>query len=142
MYRSFILSFFVFLLFGCSNQQNKLSDERKKEEDAYQLMEQKLKLNKKNYSIQIGENVKIYYTENSCCPICHPRLNKLASSKFLGSKTEIARDCIGCDFLYSINFKGVKKGIDTIFAQTISPHETCDSIADLKNFDIHIIRVN
>lgn len=142
MYRSFILSFSLLVIFGCSNNQNKLSDEKNNKEKVYQLMEQKLKLNKKNYSIKVGEKVKIYYSTNSCCPFCSPRINKLVASKFLGSKTEITRDCIGCNFLYSLNFKGIRKGIDTIFMGTIIPNQHCDSITDLRDFSIHIIRVN
>jgi len=144
MYRSFILSFSLLLIFGCSNDQNKLNNKKNDKEKLHQLMEQKLKLNKKNYSIRIGEKVKIYYSTNSCCPFCAPRLNQLTSIRYIGHKMEInpCEKCEGNNVLSSINFVGLKKGIDTVFAQTISPHDTCDSIKDLKDFDIHIIRVN
>ncbi len=113
-------------------------------DEALELMKQKLKLNKKNYSIRIGEKVKIYYSTNSCCPFCAPRLNQLTSIRYIGHKMEInpCEECDGSNVLSSINFKGVKKGIDTIFTQIITPHQKCDSITDLKDFSIHIIRVN
>lgn len=144
MYRFSILFFCLFLIFSCSNNQNKLSDEKNKKEKAYQLMEQKLQLNKKNYSIRIGEKVKIYYSTNSCCPFCFPRLDQLTSVRYIGNKMEInpCEECDGNNVLSSINFMGMKKGVDTIFTKIITPHENCDSITDLKDFNIHIIRVN
>lgn len=131
----------LFFLLSCNEVQQK--DKKKSEyEKKQEIFSEKLKLNKKKYIIQKGEQVKIYFTFNSCCQFCSPRLEKLKNSKFLFNKQEtFSNGCLGCTDLYSLNFKGISKGIDTIYTNTIFPNDKCDTIKNLKNFDKYLIIV-
>jgi len=142
MKNTFLILFFLpIILFGCNEQikrDNNKTDIDKK--DKY--ISEKLKLNKKKYIIKKDEIIKIYYTYNSCCPLCSPRLNELKNSKFLFSKQETkSNGCIGCTDLHSLSFKGISKGIDTIYMTALPPIENCDSIKDYKDFRTYIIIV-
>lgn len=134
---------FVILTFSACNEIKKDESEKSelpKEED---FIAEKLKLNKKVYSINIGEKVKIYHTSNSCCPSCFPGRYEYKSIQYIGSKLEYAPSyhCEGCTVLGSYNFIGKEVGRDTIYFRSISPRENCDSINDLKDFNKFIIIV-
>ena len=133
--------FATFVLFSCNQQVNKIekkTDFEKKEE----LISQKLKSNKRTYIIRKGEKIKIYYTNNSCCLFCSPRLDKLKHSKFINKKAETTSDnCEGCTDLYSLNFICLNQGIDTVFMTTLTPHKNCETYSEFKQKEKHIIIV-
>lgn len=130
----------VLILLSCNDLHQK--DKNKSEYDNKKdIFKEKLKLNKKTYIIQRGEKVKIYYIYNSCCQFCSPRLKELKNSKFIYQKQETNSGCIGCTELYSLNFIGLKKGLDTIYTNTIFPNDKCDTIKNLESFRKYIIIV-
>lgn len=136
------ITFLSLFIFGCNEglkKDKKKPDFKNKEE----YISEKLKLNKKTYLIKKGEEFKIYYTNNSCCLFCPPRLKDLNKIKFIKDKVELNSDeeCCGCSSLSSLTFIGIEKGIDTIFTTKISPLKKCDSINDENNFEKYIIIV-
>lgn len=131
----------LLILVSCIDEKRK--NKKKSEfEVKRELFADKLKLNKKKYIIKKGEKLKIYYTENSCCPFCSPRLRELKSVKFLFHKSEtFSNDCEGCTDLYSLNFKGISKGVDTVYMTTLTPREDCETYKEFKENEKYIIIV-
>jgi hypothetical protein len=136
-----ILSLVFLTLLGC---QEKSINSEKSSESKTKTSSEKLKLNQNKYRIQIGDTVKIYYSTNSCCQNCFPRLDELKFIKYIGRKIEIKPDnqCDGCNSLSSINFIGTAKGIEKVYYKQISPMVKCDSIKELQNFEMYTIVVN
>jgi hypothetical protein len=97
--------------------------------------------NKPNYSINIGDTIKIYHTTNSSCKYCQANFDQLQHLEFTGSKIVIPskKDCDGCNYTSALMFVAKSAGIDTIKDAIIPPISECnETIANLNKYIVRI----
>jgi predicted secreted protein len=107
----FIYILFIFVLISCSNQQKGIKNFT----------------NKKVYKLKVGETFEIYYSTNSCCYFCLSNTNQSIVNQISNKriKDNLDETCAGCDALYSLKFKAVKKGEAYIYTKIVPASKAC-----------------
>lgn len=98
--------------------------------------------NKAVYTIKVGETFKFYFKNNSCCDYCWNTEN-LSSIIQQGEimEEDSDGDCAGCSTYYSMSFKGLKEGTDTVIYQQYSMSKGCDlSASNVSKFVVHVTK--
>lgn len=125
MIKIFSIAAICALLYSCESTQKNASDFK----------------NMETQTINVGDEVKIYYTTNSCCSYCSPDKEKLNHLEYVGDEIIIPYpdDCDGCSRTKALVFKAKSSGTDTIFGRIYTRSEDCnDSLSDFDSFVIHV----
>lgn len=92
-------------------------------------------------TVKVGEEVKIYYTTNSCCRFCSPNMENLNHLKYTGEEVIIPypNGCDGCNETVALVFKAKSKGTDTIVGRILQQSMDCsDTLSKFESFVIHV----
>ena len=88
--------------------------------------------NKPSYTVAVGEEVRIYYSINSCCQYCVLNLDSLKYVSLLGDigVEGYPDDCAGCNATYAFVFTAISHGTDTIYLNMREASASCYDVKD------------
>ena len=98
-------------------------------------------VNKPEYTIAIGEEVRIYYSVNSCCECCVLNLDNLKHVSLLDDilVENYPDDCAGCNATYAFVFAAQNLGTDTIYLNVREASASCYEVnGEPEMFIIHV----
>ena len=98
-------------------------------------------VNKPEYTIAIGEEVRIYYFVNSCCQYCVLNQDSLSHVSLIDDMQveDYPDDCAGCNATYAFVFAGIAPGTDTIYLNVREASASCYEVnGEPEMFIIHV----
>jgi hypothetical protein len=98
-------------------------------------------VNKAAYDLAIGDEVRIYYSVNSCCQYCILNLDSLQHVSLVGDVVveDYPDDCAGCNATYAFVFKALSSGTDTVYLNMREASASCYELnREPEKFVIHV----
>lgn len=97
--------------------------------------------NQDHYSLSVGEKIEIFYSTNSCCQYCVTNESSLNVVQLVNDITVEQEDnCDGCNYTGAFVFKGLRKGVDTVYLNMSTAKEDCYNDSLKKEYYVITVR--